>query len=239
MRRILNKTNLSTFILATAALVGCYEKTTGMRDAGAKGQADAVNAEAPLDETSAASTAQASDEPNSTQPADSVATPDATKPGTPPSAVGTLAATGTTAISFTPVQYAAAQYPAFVYAVWITDTNNKYIKTVSARAASRIRYLDKWFAAAGVALPTQPDGVAGASINYPATPTPIAFNWDMKDKAGVFVPQGNYNINVQFTASNNTGLSLAIPITINASGITKTDTSMTTGITAVTAKHTP
>ena len=152
---------------------------------------------------------------------------------------GTLPATGSTVISFTPIRYADAQYPAFIYAIWVTDANNKYIKSIGARAATRMRYLDKWLAAAGVVAPTQPDGVTGASITYPATAIPVSVIWDMKDKAGAFVPQGDYNINIQMTSANNTGMSLTIPTTINASGMMKTDTTMTTGITAVSAKHTP
>lgn len=183
-------------------------------------------------------TDEANADADTAAPGNAAPAPTTDKPSVSP-AVGTGLASGTTVISFTPVRYTAAQYPAFVYAVWVTDANNKYIKTIGARAATRMRYLDKWLAAAGVAAPTQPDGVTGATITYPATPAPIAVTWDMKDKAGAFVPQGNYIINVQMTSSNNTGLSLTIPVEVGASGFMKTDTTMTTGITTFSAKHTP
>ena len=153
------------------------------------------------------------------------------------------ASTGTVALSFTPIRYPAANYPAFVYAIWVTDSGGRYVKTIDARAATRIRYLNLWLTAAGVAANTataqNPDGNTGASISFPGTPAAIAKTWDLKDKAGVAVPQGNYIINFQMTSANNAGVNLQVPITIGPAGATKADTSQTTGITAVSVKHTP
>jgi hypothetical protein len=176
--------------------------------------------------------------PDPSQPAAGNTQPPKPPTGTTPSSPLANPATGSTSIAFTPTTYAGANYPAFVYAVWITDSTNKYVKTVKAQAASRMRYLDKWLTSAGVTLPTQPDGVTGATLSFNGA-APVAINWDMKDKAGAFVAQGNYNINIQMTSSNNTGLSLVIPVTINAAGMMKNDATMTAGITAVTVKHTP
>lgn len=219
--------------------VGCYEKAESF---------DKYHSQ-----TGASSPVSNQAEPAPVNPVDKETTPDAaepitktedpTKPAAKPSPpapnTSSSPASGTTMVSFTPVRYAAAQYPAFVFAIWITDANNRYIKTIGAQAATRMRYLDKWLTAAGVTAPTQPDGVSGASITYPATAAPITVTWDMKDKAGVFVPQGAYTINFQMTSANNTGLSLTIPVTISSTGMTKTDTSMATGLTAVSIKHSP
>ncbi len=233
----------ATLLLATCLFASCYEKAeplTAYRDDSASGQTEG-------DPQSATATADGSAQENTTNPTNTdPANPANSMPaGTTPTtsaptavATGTTPATGTTAISFTPKTYTGANYPAFVYAVWVTDANNKYIKTIRAQAGTRMRYLDKWLTSAGVVLPTQPDGVAGATISFAAS-APVAITWDMKDKAGVIVPQGNYNINFQLTSSNNTGLSLVVPVTINATGIAKTDSTMVGGVTAVSITHTP
>lgn len=232
MQKFVRNTTIFLSILTICQLIACGERPKFPDSHKSPPSADQAGDESQEPSKPAIETGE-----NSRADAPASPTPAATPPGT--DKPDSTAATGSTAISFTPVRYAGAQYPAYVYAVWITDASNKYIKTVSARAANRMRYLDKWLTAAGVVAPTQPDGVAGATINFPATPSPIAVSWDMKDKAGAFVPQGNYTINIQLTSSNNTGLSLTVPVMINAAGIMKTDTTMTTGITAFSAKHTP
>lgn len=171
-------------------------------------------------------------------PTNTVVTPN---PAAPPPAGGP--STGSVALSFTPVRYTGANYQAFVYAVWVTDSGGRYVKTIDARAATRMRFLTDWLTAAGVAANAanaqNPDGNTGATLPYPATPTAISKTWDLKDKAGAVVPQGNYIINIQLTSSNNAGVKLQVPVTIGASGLTKADTSQMTGITAVSIKHTP
>lgn len=168
-------------------------------------------------------------------------TPAATKPAAPPSMAGSTAPTGSLVVNFAPVVPPNSGYPnVFIYAMWITDSTGKYIKTFAAATqnTNRLRYLDKWITASGVALPTQPDGITAATLTYAASPM-VTGTWNLKDKAGAAVPAGSYTINIQLASSNAPGPSLQIPITIGPAGDMKTDSTQATGITKVTAKHTP
>lgn len=181
------------------------------------------------------------DQTTTTPPTMNPETPAATKPGTPPTMAGATTPTGNLTVSFAPVVPPNSGYPnVFIYAMWITDSTGKYVKTFAAATqnTNRLRYLDKWITASGVALPTQPDGITSATLTYAASPT-VNGTWNLKDKAGATVPAGTYTINIQLASSNAPGPSLQIPINIGTAGDMKTDTTQATGITKVTAKHTP
>jgi hypothetical protein len=168
-------------------------------------------------------------------------TPAATKPSTPPTMAGATTPTGSLVVNFAPVVPPNSGYPnVFIYAMWITDATGKYVKTFAAatQSTNRLRYLDKWITASGVALPTQPDGITSATLTYAASPM-VTGTWNLKDKAGAAVPAGTYTINIQLASSNAAGPFLQIPINIGAAGDMKTDSTQATGITKVTAKHTP
>lgn len=181
------------------------------------------------------------DQNTATPPAMNPDTPAATKPASPPVMAGSTTPTGTLTVSFAPVVPPNSGYPnVFIYAMWITDSTGKYVKTFAAATqnTNRLRYLDKWITASGVALPTQPDGITSATLTYAASPI-VNGTWNLKDKAGVSVPAGTYTINIQLASSNAPGPSLQIPINIGIAGDMKTDSTQATGITKVTARHAP
>jgi hypothetical protein len=184
---------------------------------------------------------ETADQNAATPPAMTPETPAASNPASPPTMVGATMPTGTLTVSFAPVVPPNSGYPnVFIYAMWITDSTGKYVKTFAAatQSTNRLRYLDKWITASGVALPTQPDGITSATLTYAASPT-VNGTWNLKDKAGAAVPAGTYTINIQLASSNAPGPSLQIPINLGTAGDMKTDSTQATGITKVIAKHTP
>jgi hypothetical protein len=79
-------------------------------------------------------------------------------------------------------------------AVWITTTNGIFVRTVGSWA-HQISYLPVWMAAAGTA---DYDGNMGATRPNHSTPSPVIFeNWDLKNKSGVVIPDGTYQIHFE------------------------------------------
>lgn len=85
--------------------------------------------------------------------------------------------------------------PVHVQAVWITDANGKFVKTVDVRATIRIGFLSNWI----TATPNKNtvDASTGASLLTHPT-SPVTFTWNCKDVNKAVVPDGNYFINIEF-----------------------------------------
>lgn len=255
----------ATLVLALAAFSSCYEKAepiTGYESGttGAQAEADgsgAVN----TDETPAGDATASNNPPANTDPAGApTQTPPAT---TPPAAASTppagTAATGKVAVDFTPVApIPVGQYsPRNVLAVFVTDANNNLVRTLFATPAGpRALYLRRWRQLAG----NLADGFTGATINTATKPATAPFMWDMKNRAGVVVPNGNYKVWFEVATANiaaitpaaaNAGLSgtlnidavagyknLIVPIVVGPTGSNKTDTT-NQAFTNVSIIHTP
>lgn len=189
---------------------------------------------------------------------------DAPNPTTPTNTAttGAAKASGTVVVSATLVQpankgrYGLQATPVHAHAIWITDANDNYIKTINAQAATRAVHLQRWRSFTG----TQPDGVTGATVVTNATTGNLpSVMWDLKDKAGAVVPNGNYKIWFEWTESNTTGTPLVLntrstlnqpldslagysayilPITVGPQGSTKMDTASPV-FTNLKAVHTP
>lgn len=111
---------------------------------------------------------------------------------------------GTLSISVTTVTHNGQYKPKNILAIWIEDAStNSFVKTRLFRSqnTSYRKYLTK-FKAATNSTYNVVDAQTGAT--YPSHSTRTA-TWDAKDVNGNIVPDGNYNVCIEFTESNGTG----------------------------------
>jgi len=88
--------------------------------------------------------------------------------------------------------------PKHVLAIWIEDANG-FVKTRLARANARKQYLVKWRAASNY---NTVDATTGATLPSHQTHT---VSWNCSDLQGNELPDGNYNVYVEFTDKNGAG----------------------------------
>lgn len=116
----------------------------------------------------------------------------------------------TVSFNVTTVTYGGNYAPKHCFAMWITDSSGKFIKTINRQGGARVGYLTNWVSNSGQNVV---DGTTGATItshNYAYTSSSktvsrIPFQWNCKDLNGNIVPDGTYFINVEFTEKNATG----------------------------------
>lgn len=112
--------------------------------------------------------------------------------------------TGNLSISVTTVTHNGQYKPKNILAIWIEDAStNTFVKTRLLRSqnTSYRKYLTKFKAATSSSYNVV-DAQTGAT--YPSHSTRTA-TWDGKDINGNIVPDGNYNVCIEFTESNGTG----------------------------------
>ena len=88
--------------------------------------------------------------------------------------------------------------PKHVLAIWIEDANG-FVKTRLARANTRKQYLVKWRAASNY---NTIDATTGATLPTHQTHT---VSWNCSDLQGNELPDGDYNVYVEFTDKNGAG----------------------------------
>jgi hypothetical protein len=88
--------------------------------------------------------------------------------------------------------------PKHVVATWIEDASGNFIKTIDREASARVSHLVAWIAKSG----QDADAVTGATIANHTNPLHIS--WDLKNRAGVVVPDGTYTIRMELADSNST-----------------------------------
>ncbi|HEY5499934.1 MAG TPA: DUF2271 domain-containing protein [Bacteroidales bacterium] len=103
----------------------------------------------------------------------------------------------------TTVTYGGGEAPKHVFALWITDTNGKYVKTINRQSKNYTSSLTSWSSNSGSKTT---DGITGASLTTHNAPlnkiggvSRIPFLWDCKDYNGTLVADGNYYVNVEFS----------------------------------------
>lgn len=89
--------------------------------------------------------------------------------------------------------------PKHVMAVWVTDDQGTYIRTLMATKSKWSKYLLAWNVASGT---NAVDAVTGPTV---ATHETHEVTWDCKNAAGVVVPDGDYRFWVEFTEKNGKG----------------------------------
>lgn len=109
-------------------------------------------------------------------------------------------------VDFTTVTFDGEYAPRNVGAVWITDEQGVFVKTLEKWAVKRSKYLVKWKAASGGSTV---DAVTGATR---AQHGAHSLEWDATDADGKLVPDGVYRIYLEFTEKNGAGPWTAIEV---------------------------
>ena len=95
--------------------------------------------------------------------------------------------------------------PKHVLAIWVTDAQGKFVKTLAKHAFIRGRYLTGWnSAAAGNVV----DAVTSATLNAHGTRT---VTWNLTDVMKRPVPDGDYKLVLELTENDRTGVSTTVP----------------------------
>ena len=89
--------------------------------------------------------------------------------------------------------------PRHALAVWITDRSGAFVRTLACRGKNYRRYLRRWTRASANSTV---DAVTSASLKRHRQHT---FTWDCRDARGNLVPDGDYDIRVEFTEKNGSG----------------------------------
>lgn len=139
-------------------------------------------------------------------------------------------------VNLTTVSYAGVYKPAHCFAMWISDANGNYVRTINYQGNKYKQYLTYCNAAALASSKVVTDGVTGESLPihnwkyaYPSSKIlRIPFTWDCKDQAGVSVPNGKYYLNVEYTEDNATGKYIQFEFEVGFSSATYTRTNETT-----------
>ena len=107
---------------------------------------------------------------------------------------------GTLTFRVTTVQRSGQRYnPRHVFAAWVTDVDNHFVRTLEKRGSRREQYLYTWRDNAGG---DDTDAVTGATLSSHRT---HELSWDGRDSSGELVPDGEYRIRVEFTAAHEQG----------------------------------
>jgi hypothetical protein len=95
--------------------------------------------------------------------------------------------------------------PQNVGAIWITDTNSKFVKTLAAWGKQRLYNATAWEKASGGNVV---DVVTGATR---ATQGPLSAKWDCTDTSHNAVADGMYTVNITFAETETMGLFPSTP----------------------------
>jgi len=112
--------------------------------------------------------------------------------------VVSVKATGDTAMIFTVTtqSYGGTYAPKHCLAIWITDNNNVFKKTLKLAASTYKVHLVKWNQMSGGNVT---DAITGATLTSHTTHTVV---WNGKDKNGTIQPDGTYKVYIEFTENN-------------------------------------
>lgn len=99
--------------------------------------------------------------------------------------------------------------PANIGAIWVSDGNGKFVKTLRVWANRRRGHLDHWLDSSNGNIV---DAVTSATMSDEGS---RSATWDCTDVGGQPVAGGTYRINIQFKEDNDVGPSEAIPFTRN------------------------
>jgi hypothetical protein len=89
--------------------------------------------------------------------------------------------------------------PRNVIAIWVTDSKGNFVKTLEVYGKKRKKYLKAW---TKQSKKNEVDAVTGATLKKHKTHT---VTWDCRDTKGNLMPDGDYQIHVEFTNKNGQG----------------------------------
>ncbi|NTW24272.1 MAG: DUF2271 domain-containing protein [Lentimicrobium sp.] len=108
----------------------------------------------------------------------------------------TLTTDGTLTFTVRTLSNNATYSPRNVLAIWIKDAQGNFIISRKVMAANRKQHLVKWVASSSNNVV---NAITGATLSNHQTHT---ISWDCRDLNGNLVPDGNYEIWVEFTERN-------------------------------------
>ena len=127
--------------------------------------------------------------------------------------------------------------PQNILAIWVEDTNGKFVKTLLVNSRRYTNYLTSWRSVTSSAGSTfnSVDAVTGATNYNHGVRT---CTWDGTDFTGKIVTDGSYVVRMELTESNSPGNSVSFPITKGESTFASNPGSHT-NFSAVTLKWEP
>jgi hypothetical protein len=102
-------------------------------------------------------------------------------------------------LTFTTVNYGGRYAPRNVSAVWVTDPQGAFVRTLEENGRIRQQHLGAWETASHGSTV---DAVTGATNPGPRE---HQVSWDCTDTKGAAVPPGTYQISAEFTSDNTGG----------------------------------
>jgi hypothetical protein len=109
--------------------------------------------------------------------------------------------------------------PRNVMAIWVTDANTNFVKTLKRQAQSQIRWLTRWGA---ISKSNVVDGITGATLSSHQA---HSVTWNCRNTNNVVVADGTYRIFVEFTEFNGAGPFIqAVNFNKGAAGVTSAPT---------------
>jgi hypothetical protein len=125
--------------------------------------------------------------------------------------------------------------PSHVAAIWVEDSQGLFVRSLNIYASIRLIHLRNFRAISGVtANGTTVDGYAGATRDsfgpiYAKAGTTTIDSWDLKNKAGVLVPNGSYFVKFEMVCQNTSTaqpiVMTSVPISIDGTSKVVTGTS--------------
>ena len=116
---------------------------------------------------------------------------------------------GCLTVSFTTVSPKGKYSPRNIGAIWITDANGAYVKTLTVWAGKRAKYLTKWISSSGG---DKVDAVTSATLSSHGTRQGV---WNCTDKAGQALGNGDYFLNAELTDRDGSGPYMKVPFTFD------------------------
>lgn len=111
-------------------------------------------------------------------------------------AIGQTPTDGTLSFTVSTTSIGGNYSPRHVLAIWIKDSEGNFVISRKVLAASRKQHLVKWMASSGN---NSVNAVTGPTINNHTTHT---ITWDCRNMAGNLVPDGIYEIWMEYTSRN-------------------------------------
>ncbi|NOU47725.1 MAG: DUF2271 domain-containing protein [Bacteroidales bacterium] len=103
---------------------------------------------------------------------------------------------GNLTFSVLTVSNGATYSPKNVLAIWIKDANGNFVISRKVMANNRKQHLVKWMASSGN---NSVDAITGSTLSNHTTHT---VSWDCRDLQGNIVPDGDYQVWVEYTSRN-------------------------------------